>query len=47
MIEANRDPADYGENRGRGKLASYSSPLVCHLTHCSRCMRGPRKKDCP
>ena len=44
MAEANRNPADYGENRGRGKLALYSS--VCLLTHCSHRVRGPREKDC-
>lgn len=45
MIEANRNPADYGENRGRGKLALYFFCFV--FTLCSHRMRGPREKDCP
>jgi len=46
MITANRDPADYGENRGRGKLSSMLSYLPSH-TVCSHRMRGTRKEDCP
>ena len=30
MLEANRNPADYGENRGRGKLALYFFCLSSH-----------------
>jgi hypothetical protein len=45
MVEANRNPADYGEYRGRGKLSLH---FFCfHLTFCSHRMRGPGEEDCP
>lgn len=47
LVEANRDPADYGENRGRGKLSLYFFCLSSHLLRCSHRMRGPREEDCP
>lgn len=30
MAEANYDPADYGENRGRGRLALFFFRLSSH-----------------
>jgi len=45
MLAANRDPADYGENRGRGK--PFLSTPVRHLTFRSHRMRGPREENCP